>query len=148
MPSRIAVDPAITELAAGLRLVVGRLGRRLRQAATGDLTPSLMSALSTIDGSGPLSLGELARIEGVAPPSMTRVVGKLEELGLIDRRTDPADARSSLVEVTTKGSRALAKVRSTRTAFLTERLEGLSDDERATLAAALPLLAGLLEEAP
>ena len=146
MPSRTTVDPAIAELAAELRLVVGRVGRRLRQAATGDLTPSLISALSSIDGSGPVSLGDLARTEGVAPPSMTRIVSKLEELGLIARRPDPADARSTLVETTAKGSKALAAVRSERTVFLTHRLERLDEADRATLAAALPLLAGLLEE--
>lgn len=146
MAPTTTTDPAIAELAAGLRLVVGRLGRRLRQHATGDLTPSLISALSTIEENGPLSLGEVARIEAVAPPSMTRVVSRLEELGLIARRSDPSDARSSLVAVTSKGSRALAKVRTQRTTFLTHRLERLTDDERATLEAALPVLAGLLEE--
>ena len=146
MPSKTTIDPALAELAAGLRLVVGRLGRRLRQAATGDLTPSLMSALITIDGSGPISLGELARSEGVAPPSMTRIVAKLEELGLIDRRPDPNDARSALVEPTARGRKALAAVRSRRTTFLTHRLERLSEEDQATLAAALPVLAGLLDE--
>src|SRR3954464_5964760 len=77
------------DLAGNLRLVIGRLGRRLRQHAIGGLSPSQISALVSVEGNGPMALGSLARIEGVAPPTITRVATRLEELGLLSRRADP-----------------------------------------------------------
>src|ERR1700761_1262397 len=78
-----------------LRLAVLRLSRRLRQKATGEVTASEMSALSAVAKHGYLALGELAAIEQVAPPSMTRIAARLEELGLLERRADPDDRRVS-----------------------------------------------------
>src|SRR6266536_3243902 len=66
-------------LAARLRLVVTRLARRLRQQADTGVTPSMLSALSTVDRHGSLTLGSLAAHEGVAPPTMTAIVARLEE---------------------------------------------------------------------
>src|SRR5438105_9372011 len=91
------------EVAARLRLVVARLARQLRQHAAGGLTPSQLSALFTIDHAGPLRLGELAVLEGVAPPTITRVVGALVDSGLVQRTGDPDDARSARVAVTEVG---------------------------------------------
>ena len=94
-----ANDSADAELATAIRLLGGRLVRRLRQQATGGLTLSQLSSLSSIDRHGPLHLGELARIESVAPPTLTRVVAHLEQGGLVRRRADAADRRAVLVEV-------------------------------------------------
>ena len=66
------------ELAARLRLSATRLARRLRQEADAGLTPSQLSALAVIEREGPLTLGALADHEKVAPPSITKVVAKLE----------------------------------------------------------------------
>src|SRR5918911_298116 len=101
-----------TDLATRVRLVVTRLGRRLRRQAGGQLTPSQASALSSIDRLGPLTLGELSAVEGVRPPTLTKVVAALEEQGLVQRHTDPHDRRVARVETTPRGARLLAETRS------------------------------------
>ena len=133
-------------LATSLRLVAGRLSRRLRQQGGAGLSPSQLSALATVERHGPLHLGELAGLEGVAPPTLTRVVARLEEAGLVVRAPDPADGRSSVVTITRRGKGALAGVRGARAAFLARRIEALAEDDRALLAAALPVLDRLLED--
>src|SRR5438270_11710957 len=135
-----ANDSADAELATAIRLLGGRLVRRLRQQATGGLTLSQLSSLSSIDRHGPLHLGELARIESVAPPTLTRVVAHLEQEGLVRRRADAADRRAVLVEVTAAGRRAITDVRSARAQFLTQRLRRLTAPERAVVAEAVALL--------
>src|ERR671914_784632 len=91
-----------TEVAAHLRLAIARTARRLRQEAFkaeggGHLSPSLSAALVTIESHGPLTPSELAEREQVKRPTITRVVAKLEELGLVTRTQDPDDGRAWLV---------------------------------------------------
>ena len=81
------------EIAASLRLSATRLARRLRQESDTGLTPSQLSALAAIEHDGPLTLGALADHERVAPPTVTRVVAKLEADGLVARTADPDDRR-------------------------------------------------------
>ena len=88
-------DAAILPLAASLRLAVARLARRLRQQAEADVTPSMLSALNTIERHGPMTLSDLAAHERVQPPTITSVVGRLEGAGMIARETDPHDRRVS-----------------------------------------------------
>jgi DNA-binding MarR family transcriptional regulator len=133
------------DLPARLRLVVTRLARQLRQRAVVDLTPSQISALATIERSGPVTLGELAALERVQPPSVTVVVTRLEEKGLVVRRQDPQDRRVVRVETTKDGRRLLARSRSRKDAELDRRLRLLSDEERATLASAAAILERLVE---
>ncbi|MFN2608767.1 MAG: MarR family winged helix-turn-helix transcriptional regulator [Acidimicrobiales bacterium] len=133
-------EPETAELAAEIRLLSGRLARRLRQEGTAGLTPSQLSALASVDRLGPLHLGDLARVESVAPPTLSRAVARLEDSGLLRRRPDPADGRAALVEVTAGGRRALGDLRRARTAFLTQRLEALTADDRRLLAGAVRLL--------
>jgi DNA-binding MarR family transcriptional regulator len=66
-----------TDLAARLRLVVTRLGRKLRRHGGGDLTPSQASALSSLERLGPMTLGELSSVENIRPPTLTKVVAAL-----------------------------------------------------------------------
>ena len=132
-------------LASRLRLAVMRLGRRLRRQGGGDLTPSQASALSTLERLGPMTLGELSAAEGVRPPTMTRVVGSLEEAGLVSRTVDPADRRVAHVAVTSDGHRWLDRNRGRKDAFLASRLDALDPADRATLARAVELLEGLAE---
>jgi DNA-binding MarR family transcriptional regulator len=133
------------QLAARLRLVVTRLARQLRQRAVIDLTPSQTSALTTIERAGPLTLGELAALEHVQPPSVTVVVTRLEEKGLVVRRQDPRDRRVSRVETTKEGRRLLARSRNRKDAELDRRLRSLTDEDRATLSAAAAILERLVE---
>jgi DNA-binding MarR family transcriptional regulator len=134
------------DLAQDLRLVVGRLSRRVRQHAVGGLTASQISALSSVDKHGPLRLGELARREAVAAPTLTRIVTGLEDLGLVARSTDPSDARSAIVRVTKAGAARLQQVRAERTTFFAERLARLSDEDLAKVTAVVPVLFRLLED--
>ncbi len=141
MPTKVATGPGTrADLAARLRLVVTRLARQLRQSAVVDLTPSQISALAAIERTGPLTLGALAALERVQPPSITAVVTRLEEKGLVVRRQDPNDRRVSRVETTKEGRRLLARSRSRKDAELDRRLRSLTDEERATLAAAAVIL--------
>jgi DNA-binding MarR family transcriptional regulator len=143
----LAVDNGTGELATEIRLLVGRLARRLRQEGTAGLTPSQLSALASVERLGPLQLGDLARVESVAPPTLTRAIARLEDQGLVRRHPDPADGRAVLVEATGAGRRALRDLRRARTAFLAERLATLDEDDRAAVARAVGLLGRLTAEA-
>ena len=137
------------ELAARLRLVNGRLARRVRQEGLGtgdDLTASRLSALATIEDCGPITLGELAALEYVQPPSMTRIVARLEENGLAEREVDPNDRRVARVRITPAGSNVLAQSRTRKAAFLAQRVGRLSPGQRRALADALPILEQLIDE--
>jgi DNA-binding MarR family transcriptional regulator len=131
-----------------LRLAILRLSRRLRQQAVGDITASQLSALHAIAKYGELSLGELATIERIAPPSMTRIAARLEEGGLVHRRVDASDRRVARVAVTEAGRAILDETRTRRDAYLAARIASLSADEQRLLAQALPLLERLAVEEP
>lgn len=136
-----------TQTAARLRLVVARLARTLRQQTTdGDVTMSMVSALASVEQLGPVALGELAAVERVQPPTLTRIVGRLEGLGMVARQIDPTDRRIALVRVTPEGAKFLERNRKRRNAFLASRIAKLSADEVATLESALPVLEKLLED--
>lgn len=134
--------PSRTDLGSVLRLSVLRLSRRLRQesAGTGEITPSQLSALSVLAKHGELTLGELAAIERVAPPSMTRIAARLEADGLLERRPDASDRRVARVAISAAGSELLAATRRRGDAFVSAQLRVLSDEERELLARAVPLL--------
>jgi DNA-binding MarR family transcriptional regulator len=133
------------ELATRLRLAIARTARRLRQESGTDLSPSLTAALATIERHGPLTPSDLAARERVQRPTVTRVVCRLEEAELVTRTADPADRRSALVAITPAGRALLAASRTRKDAFLSERLEALAPEDRATLERAAALLEGLLE---
>jgi DNA-binding MarR family transcriptional regulator len=133
-------------LGSQLRLAVLRLSRRLRQQTTGDITASQLSALAAVAKHGEVSLGELAAIERIAPPSMTRIAARLEEQGLLERRIDVADRRVARVAVSPAGSALLAENRTRRDAFLAARLQDFTTEERSVLAKAIPLLERLASE--
>jgi DNA-binding MarR family transcriptional regulator len=117
----------------------------MRQEAGGELSPSLTAALSTVERHGPLTPSELANRERIQRPTATRVIARLEDEGLIERTADLYDRRSSLVAVTKKGTELLEELRTRKTAFLAERLETLTPEERATLDQAADILERVLE---
>jgi DNA-binding MarR family transcriptional regulator len=119
---------------------VARMARLLRQQDQSGYGPTLIAALSTISKDGPITLGELAAREQVAPPTITKVVEKLMASGLVARTADASDRRVVRVAVTRKGFKQLDAYRTRRTEWLAERLNGLSDDERQRLEAALDVL--------
>ena len=136
---------ADVELASHLRIAVARAARRLRQESGTGLSPTMTAALATIARHGPLTPSELAARERVQRPTVTRVLTTLDALGLVARAADPGDRRSSLITVTPAGSELLAAARTRKDAFLSERLEQLGAEDRATLERAAALLEGMLE---
>lgn len=133
-------------LAARLRLAVARLHRRLRQSAEPGLTISQLSTLASVERHGPITLGDLARIEQVQPPTITVLTGKLETAGLVARTIDGSDRRIHRMNVTAEGARLLAQHRKRKDAFLEARLRRLSVDDRATLARAAEIMESLGRE--
>ena len=149
----VPLDPATeapspfssADLAADLRLVVGRLARSLRQADDGGLTPSQLSALSSIDRLGSVRLGDLAAAERVTSPTLTKIVANLEAAGLVDRSADPDDRRAARVSLSPSGRSRLKRLRTERNAYLQQRLTALAPEDREKLAAALAVLSTLAE---
>ena len=148
VPGAVQEEPQLTEpeVAARLRLVLNRLVRRLRSETPGDLSPSLHSALVTIERQGPVTLGQLATCERVTPPSVTRMVATLERLGLVRRAADPCDRRVARVSLTPAGLRVVQRSRTRKTAYLARRLRRLDAADLAALREALPVLERLLED--
>lgn len=124
-------------------LAVATIRRRPR-----DMSLTTASTLSTLSRSGPLRLTDLAAAEGVAQPSMTSLVTSLERNGLVERRTDPADRRVVLVALTDAGRDHLGTRRATGARWYTDLVDQLSEQDIASLAAALPALAHLRDLAP
>ncbi len=142
LESEQSIDPAAI---ARFRLAMARLARRQRQAASTGLTPSQQSALSMIDVHGPLPLGELASLEQVAPPTITRIAAKLEEQGLVERVIDANDRRFARVAITNEGHERLEETRERRNRWLTERIEQLGPDDVAAILSVVEPLERLLD---
>ncbi len=140
-PDLVALDD---ELATRIRTAVTRLNRRLRQTSLAGLSPAQASALASIDRLGSPTFGELAAIEMVQPPTMTRLVTSLEVAGLVARKNDPADRRIWRVGSTAEGRKTLQRIRSLKNAFLTRCLADLDPEERARAAELATLLEHLL----
>jgi DNA-binding MarR family transcriptional regulator len=134
------------ELAAHLRLAIMRLARQLRSQTVSGLSPSLISALVTIERRGPLTLGQLATLERIKPPSVTRMVAALERAGLVRREADTRDRRISRLSLTADGQRTVQRSRTRKTAYLAKRLRDLDEADLQSLRQVLPVLERLLED--
>jgi DNA-binding MarR family transcriptional regulator len=121
-------------LASRLRLAVVRLNRKLRaQRTNSTVTLTQLAALSTVYKCGPLTPGELAAKEGVQPPSMTRVIAALEEMGYVTREPHPTDGRQAIVALSDAGRVFLDAQVMAKEAWLDRRLAELTDEERELL---------------
>ncbi len=134
-----------SELATSLRISVSRLARRMRaeriaQGLQPELSDTQLAALAALERNAAMTPSALAEHEKVQPPSITRVIGALEERGLIQRMPHPSDRRQVVLAVTDQGRDLVAQIRRLREAWLARRLRELSSDERATLTQALPIL--------
>ena len=120
--------------------------RRLRRTdkATG-LSPARLSALSVVVFAGPRTLGELASIEQVRPPTMTHLVRGLEQQRLVKRTSDDDDKRVARISATHKGRQLLERGRQLRLKGLTERILDLNASDAAALEAAIPIIEWLSE---
>jgi DNA-binding MarR family transcriptional regulator len=133
-------------LATAMRISITRLARRLRVERLGlggseaILSDIQLAALAALERHDAMTPGELAEHEKVQPPSMTRVIAVLEERGLVRRAAHPTDRRQVILTVTQQGRDVVQLVRRRREAWLAQRLQELTDEERATLLAAAPIL--------
>lgn len=134
-------------LARELPLVCSRFARLAARRADVGVSSVTWRVAAALDRRGELRISDIAALEQVSRPTATTVVRRLEEEGLIARRADPADSRSSLVHLTARGHERLDawRVRIGREVALL--LEGTDDAARASLAAAVEVLTGLLDDA-
>jgi len=133
-----------SEVADRLGMAITRLARLLRQQAADDLTPTMRAAVGTIAREGPLTLGELAASEQVAPPTVTKVVAKLEDRGLVEREADPTDRRVVRVVLSDRGEKWLEADRRRRHAWLADRIDKLDAAERDRLVRAVAAIESLI----
>jgi len=133
--------PAAAPLAGMLRDAIMRLNRRMRQARPlGDLTLTQISALTSLGLAGALTPRELAEHERVQPPTMTKIIAKLEDRGLVQRTPHPTDGRQVVLHATEAGRAAVADQRRAGDAWLAKALAELPPDDRETLRRAAELL--------
>jgi DNA-binding MarR family transcriptional regulator len=129
------------QLATSLRDAITRFNRRVRQARpVGDLTASQLSAMTSLELAGALTPRELAETERVQPPTMTKIVAKLEERGLVQRTPHPTDGRQVILSATGEGRAVLAMHERARDEWLTRALAELAAEERDTLRRAAEIL--------
>jgi DNA-binding MarR family transcriptional regulator len=134
--------PQTLALAGDLRGAAMRFSRRLRRERPeyADLGLSHLSALASLDKAGSLTPRELATLERVQPPSMTRILGRLAERGLVQRTPHPSDGRQVVLAPTEAGRELIAESRRLREAWLARQLLALTPAERATLTEAAVIL--------
>jgi DNA-binding MarR family transcriptional regulator len=134
-------------LANDLSLAVVRLARQLRfRRPESPVSLSQLSALATLSKEGAMTPGALALRERVRPPSMTRVIASLAELGFVAREAHPADGRQVLVSVSAAGADLVAAERQASQEWLKCRLAKLNHGQRETLLAAADLMSAIVDE--
>ncbi len=132
-------------LANDLRIACQRVSRRVRFESSDELAPHLVSALSHLKKT-PRTPGELADLERVAPPSMTRTVNSLVEKGLVARDDHPSDGRSKVLQLTDAGRAVMNRIARARDDWMLHQLEGLTKEEQNLLKEATKLMNRVLEQ--
>jgi DNA-binding MarR family transcriptional regulator len=132
------------ELATRLRVAILRMYRQLRMQSLAGISPAQASVLGSVSRLGTPTLGELAAVEQVQPPSMTKTAAQLEEAGLVQRLPDAVDRRMVRIKITAKGLRTIERIRSVERTFLVDRLAALSSEQRAAAAGLVDLFEHLL----
>jgi DNA-binding MarR family transcriptional regulator len=136
-----------TQLAIVLRNGINRVNRRLRQTRpVGDITIAQISALQSLDAAGALTPRELAEAERVQPPTMTRIVARLEEKALVQRTPHPTDGRQVILAPSAAGRELLDDFRRARDEWLAVRLAKLTTDERETIQRAAEILTRIAKD--
>jgi DNA-binding MarR family transcriptional regulator len=138
----------VSEVAGAVRVAVGLVVRKLRQAPLdGDLTMAESSALSRLERGGPATSSDLARLDRISPQSMGATIAVLEERGFVQRSRDPEDGRRIVLSITETGRRVVHDKRGARTEQLAAALrDGFTDAELGQLMAVAPLLERLAEK--
>ena len=137
--SQSAQPTSLAHLASDLRLACMRISRRVRFESTQVVAPHQFSVMARLEDTA-LTPRELAGIERVSPPSMTRTVAALAERGLVTRQDDPLDGRQVFISLTAQGLLLLKETRRQRDAWMATRLKGISADEREVLVRASVIL--------
>jgi DNA-binding MarR family transcriptional regulator len=143
MPTAVKHPRTDSGLASALRISVMRLSRRMRSERDPDnelLPVGQLSVLGSLSRHGATTVGELAALERVQPPSMTRTVNCLSDGGYVVRHRHETDGRQIVVSLAPQGESMLAADRRRRDAWLAQRLRELTPDERSLLRQAAPLL--------
>ncbi|GAA4167364.1 MarR family winged helix-turn-helix transcriptional regulator [Gryllotalpicola koreensis] len=128
--------PEENDFATRLAVAIGRINRRIRPTRDG-ISHGLISALGSVVRVGEIRPGDLARLEAVAAPTMTRLVAVLEERGLVTRRPDPTDGRSFFVVATDAGVDAIRRARFERAERVAALLSTLPPEQLAAVTAAI-----------
>jgi DNA-binding MarR family transcriptional regulator len=135
----------LTRMATDLRLACMRISRRVRYESSHDVAPHQFSVMCRLE-EAPRTPGELAEIERVAKPSMTRTVGALVDRGLVLRQDDPLDGRSVILSLSEEGRRLVKAIRRRRDAWMASRVARLTPEEQDVLARATEILAKVAGE--
>ena len=135
----IEMLPSPDDVAGRLARAIGQVARRIRPSS-GELSMGHFSTLASIERAAGCRPSDLARVERVSPPTMTRILATLEGRGLITRRPSVGDARALSVELTEQGRAMVRQTRSDRTATVRDLLERLDPDQRRRLTDALEAL--------
>jgi DNA-binding MarR family transcriptional regulator len=130
-----------TEAAVRLRRVIGKLARSMNESASSEeLTPTQASVLGVVVARGPIRISAVADLEGVNPTMLSRVMGVLEQKGLIERSSATSDQRGVVAEATVEGREKSMRIMERRTATLLAVVEHLPAETASALLAALPAL--------
>jgi DNA-binding MarR family transcriptional regulator len=142
-------QPAAVEgadLGAQVRSAVGRLYRRFRsERPEGSLGDAALEVLTRLHKRGPQTLTELSTRDRVSPASMSQTVNRLTSAGYAVRTRDPNDRRKVLFSATAEGDELAGATRAQRNAWLDQRLQALSADDRAVIARATALLSSIAD---
>ena len=147
-PARPDAGPAAAhgDEISRMRIALARTARRLTQQIPDvGLTPTQLSVLATVAREGDMALAELADFEGLNPSMLSRVVGKLEPMGLIRRYTDPADGRVAHVAITPAGTTLQTQIKQARTGVFAAHVSALTADQQQSLIDVVPALEALAE---
>ncbi|OCF88971.1 MarR family winged helix-turn-helix transcriptional regulator [Nocardia brasiliensis] len=137
----------VRTLAGELSLAVVRLTRHLRgRRADAQISLTQLSALATLSRDGAMTPGALAAKERVQPPSMTRVIASLTDLGLVERKPHPTDGRQIIVSLSEAGRALIADETNAREAWMTEQLSGLTEDQVVVLTRAVGIMKQIVDE--
>lgn len=136
---------SLLTLASDVRLACQHVSRRVRYDNPHEVAPHQFSVLAKLRP-GPRTPGELAQIEEISAPSMTRTLNGLVEAGLVARRPHPTDGRCQMVELTDEGHAVIERTRASRDDWMIQRLAALSDSELAVLRRATDILAKVIHQ--
>jgi DNA-binding MarR family transcriptional regulator len=137
----------VSALAGELRVLIGKLKRRLReQAHPGDFSSSQLSVLSRLEREGPATVTTLARAEAVRPQSMGATVSVLEAAGFVTGAADPSDGRQTILSLTAECRKWIKASRAAREDWLSRTIRAkLTSGEQKDLATAVELLKRLVD---